>query len=169
MRTFTIAIALAFMPAIAAAQTTGHGAHGAGHEAHNAAKPAAKVACPLHLTTLQLTAAQEATFQTIRTAHEAEMKQLHAQLMPGMKHEAGQQHDAKTHAQHMASVPAEAKAKAHEAMRASMKKSAAAARAVLSGGQLPKFDAALKECEAKCEECCAAGCASHGGHAKHEE
>jgi len=185
MKQLAITLALALAPAWAAAQTP------AAHDAHHAAQPAAermKTPCPLHLTTLDLTPAQDSAFKAIRAAHMAEMKPVHAAMgMPEMKHpsagsgqaEPGMKHDSSMHAAHMKAMKdvqakPEAMKAAHDSMTASMSRALDAARAVLTPAQRETFDAAVKAHDAEkaerkakglpmCAECC-----MHGEHAKHE-
>jgi hypothetical protein len=164
MRHATIALAFALAPALARGQTSAtHDS--AAHAAHHAARPTGermKTPCPLHLTTLDLTPAQDFAFKAIRKAHRAEMT-----------------HDSATHAQHMARMKQEAATPdmmqvAQDSMKASMTRALDAARTVLSAPQREKFDAAVKAHDAEKAERKAkglppcAGCCEHGEHAKHE-
>jgi hypothetical protein len=185
MKQLTMTLALALAPAWAAAQTP------AAHAAHHAMQPAAermKTPCPLHLTTLQLTPAQDSAFKAIRAAHMAEMKSVHAAMgMPEMKHEPGMKHpaagaahaDSSMHAAHLKAMKdmqakPEAMKAAQDAMAASMGRALAAARAVLTPVQRETFDAAVKAHDAEKAERKAkglppcAGCCEHGEHAKQQ-
>lgn len=173
MRTLALTIALVAAPVIAGAQQHQHGADHSAHAQQAAKAEGMKTKCPLHLTTLNLTPAQDSAFKAIRAEHMAAMKQSHGQEM---KHEAGMKHDSATHAQHMAQMTPEAKAKQHEAMQASMAKAIGSARAVLSAEQQATFDAAVAAHKAEkeemkkagkkheCGECCDHGKAGHGQH-----
>lgn len=174
MRTLALTIALAAAPALATAQAAQH-QHGAGHAAHQAQQAAPKAEgmktkCPLHLTTLNLTPAQDSAFKAIRAEHMAAMKASHQQAMPVMKHEAGMKHDSATHAQHMAAITPETKAKQQAAMQASMAKAVQSARAVLTAEQQATFDAAVAAHKAEKEEMKKAGkehqCGECCDHAK---
>jgi hypothetical protein len=119
--------------------------------------------CPLHLTTLSLTPAQDSAFASIRAAHRAQMQAMHANA--GMPHHAAgdsaRRHDPAQHVQHESGH-----APMHAAMQASMERSIAAARAVLTPGQVATFDAAVKAHDAEmkarmadggthgCADCC---------------
>ena len=186
MRQLIISLALAIAPVCAAAQApTAHGSM------HHAAQPAAermKTPCPLHLTTLALTPAQDSAFKAIRAAHMAEMKTVHEAMgMPGMKHRSagsgqaapGVKHDSSMHAAHMKAMkdvqakPELMKA-AQDSMKTSMTRALDAARAVLTAPQRETFDAAVKAHDAEKAERKAkglppcAGCCEHGEHARHE-
>lgn len=128
--------------------------------------------CPLHLTTLALTPAQDSAFAAIRAAHRAEMHAVHEKT-GAAHHAAGShaQHDAAQHAKHQAGH-----APMQEAMHASMKRSLEAARAVLTAGQLATFDAAAKAHDEEkkalaakggthsCADCCPDHDAMHEKH-----
>lgn len=142
MRTFTIvaaAVALLATPAFAQ---------------QPAASSKMTTPCPLHLTTLSLTPAQDSAFASIRAAHRAGMQAVHANA--GMPHHAvgdsAHRHDPAQHAQHMAE-----RAAMHAAMQASMERSIAAARAVLTREQAATFDAAVKAHDAEMKARMAAG------------
>ena len=146
---------LALTPAFATAQATGHQPGHGDHAAHHAAHPGAgmKNPCPLHLTTLDLTPAQDSSVRAIRAAHMDEMKA--AKAAAGGK------------------VPA-------DTMKASMARAKEAVRALLTDAQRTTFDAAVSAHEAEkaemkargeahdCEKCCAAHREEHGAaHANH--
>lgn len=142
MRTFTIvaaSVALLATPALAQQPTA----------SSRMATP-----CPLHLTTLSLTPAQDSAFASIRAAHRAGMQAMHANA--GMPHHAAgdsaSRHEHAQHAQHEAGH-----APMHAAMQASMARSIAAARAVLTREQVATFDAAVKAHETEMKARMAAG------------
>jgi hypothetical protein len=174
MRYLTIALGLAVAAVAANAQqpVAGHG-----RAMHDAAATPMKTPCPLHLTTLNLTRAQDSAFKAIRAAHLAEMKPIHAAMgMPAMQHQPGMKHDSATHAQHQAMmkqhvVKPEVMKAAHDSMQASMTRAIVAARAVLTPAQRTRFDAAVKAHEAEMAARKAKGlspCAGCCEHAKHD-
>lgn len=144
IRTTLAIAALALAPALGA-QSTHHAS------AENAP-------CPLHLTTLALTPAQDSAVEAIRTAHMSEMKA----------------------AKPAAGADSAAKARAHETMTTSMRAALDSVRRVLDAGQLATFEAAVaaheKEKQAMrsrgekhdCTSCCekheAHDAAKHGAH-----
>jgi hypothetical protein len=115
-------------------------------------------ACPLQLTSLGLSAAQQTVFDSIRTEHQAAMKSL-----------------MKEHESHpMAAAPG-AMMKMSDADRAAMEKSMKlaldAVRAILTPAQLATFNAAvtaheteMKAMQAKGEHDCMACCMGTGDH-----
>lgn len=112
--------------------------------------------CPLHLTTLNLSATQQKVVDSLRTEHMAVMKALMAKAQEGQ--------------------PAGTMKKMSDADKAAMEKSMGltldAVRAILTPAQRATFDAAvtaheqeMKQHEAMghdCSDCCAKCCAGDG-------
>lgn len=153
----TTAIAIAILPSAAPAQQAAHGAHSA-HSAHadTAKGHTMKSPCPLHLTGLNTTPAQDSALARVREAHMAEMKTMHA------SHGADAAH---------ASMPDSAM---NDHMKASMARALDGMRAVLGDTQRQQLDAAASAHAAEKAEMakhgmahdCAACCREH--HAKRE-
>ena len=132
--------------------------------------------CPMHLTTLALTPAQDSAFIAFRAAHRAEMHAVHEKS--GAMHHAGS--DSAHAAHHAAGAPAQQgahhAAPMREAMQASMKRTLESARAVLTPAQLVKFEAAVAAHDAEkkalaakgapheCADCCPDHDAMHEKH-----
>lgn len=155
-----LAAALLTVPSSARAQAASHADH------HGAAPTAQgmKSPCPLHLTTLGTTPAQDSAIARIREAHMAEMKAMHAG------------HDAAAAPRHMPDSAAKAR------MKAGMDKALDDMRAVLTDAQRQQLDAAVAAHDAEkaalaksgTPHDCAACCAQHerhraGGAAAHHE
>jgi hypothetical protein len=94
--------------------------------------------CPLHLTTLNLSAAQQIVFDSLKKEHEAGMKTLMAKAHDGMAGGAMADHK-------MMKMSADD----HAAMEKSMKLTIDAVRAILTNEQRATFDAAVTAHEAE--------------------
>jgi hypothetical protein len=114
----------------------------------NKAATAASASCPMSLTNLDLTAAQQSAFDSIRAQHRAEMTKLmpeHAAMMKAghadmkMGDKMGDKMSMK-----MTMTPADS-----AAMEQSMKKAVEAMRTILTDRQRVKFDAAVAAHETK--------------------
>ena len=155
IRPALVALAFIAFPALSSAQAPAH--HGGMHHGAGAEAPSMKTPCPLHLTDLGTTPAQDSAIARIREAHMAEMKGMHS----------GHAADSSSH---------------HAAMEAQMKpamaKALADVRAVLDEPQRQRFDAAVAAHEAEKAAMkrdgrpheCGACCRMHekAGAARHE-
>lgn len=122
------AMVLALSVAPAAAQAQGHGKHDPHasssmmpHHGVPVTTEGSKIPCPLHLTTLNTTPAQDSLIAGIRRAHMADMRAMHASHGPGAS------------GAHHADAATQAQIKAH--MRAAMDSAVAEMGAVLDADQ----------------------------------
>ena len=125
----------------AGAQQTAAGDH---------SRSAVSASCPLLLTDLNLTAPQQAVFDSIRATHRTEMMKLMPDHAKMMSSHSDMKMDAKMDMKmdmKMTMTPADS-----AAMERSMKRAVDGMRAILTDGQRTKFDAAVSAHEAKMAE-----------------